>query len=172
LRHITEQRLITRQKQKRRGIAGQGIVPEGTAGAAVGMAEAIGEEPKAMKLSIVEIFTALERTRRCAQAWAQSNPEHDEALGKFIQDLDQIELELQKSILVKPRSRSAKHGSTVDGNLHEIVNCLVPIITFVEIISERHQKYTVPLKRFQEEVRRVQQELIKKVCPGLFSDEG
>jgi len=124
-----------------------------------------------MEPSIVDIFTALERTKRCAQAWAHSQPEHDEALGKFIRDLDQIGLELQQSVLVKPRSRSAKHGSTVEGNMHEIVNCLLPVITFAEIISERHPKYTVPLKRFQEEVRRVQQELFKKVSPGARSDE-
>ena len=116
-----------------------------------------------MQPSIVDIFTALERTKECAHAWAHSQPEHGEALGKFIQDLDQIGLKLQKSVLVKPRSRSAKHGSTVDGNLNEIVNCLVHVVTFAEIISERHPKYTVPLKRFQEELRRVQQELIKKV---------
>jgi hypothetical protein len=127
------------------------------------MAKAIGEGPKAMQPSIVDIFTALERTKECAQAWAQSQPEHDEALGKFIQDLDQIGLELQQSVLVKSRSRSAKHGSTVDGNLHEIVNCLGPVIVFAEIISEQQPEYTVPLKRFKEEVRRVHQELIKKV---------
>ena len=139
--------------------------------ASVGVAEAIGEGPKAMKLSIVDIFTALERTKRCAQAWAHSQPEHDEALGKFIMDLDQIGLELQQSVLVKPRSRSAMHGSTVEGNLHEIVNCLVPAIAFAVIISERQPEYTVPLKRFQEEVQRVRQELIKKVRPGVLSDE-
>ena len=120
------------------------------------------EEPKAMRPSIAEIFTALERTKRCAHAWALSQPEHGEALGKFIKDLDQIGLEIQ-SVLVKPRSRSAKHGSTVDGNMHELVHCLGPVIVFAEIISEQQPEYTVPLKRFQEEVRRVQQELIKKV---------
>jgi hypothetical protein len=63
--------------------------------AAVGVAEAVGEGPKAMKPSIVEIITAVERAKGWAQAWAQSNPEHDEALGKFIKDLDQIGLELK-----------------------------------------------------------------------------
>jgi hypothetical protein len=139
--------------------------------AAVGVAEAIGEGPKAMKPSIVMIFTALERTKRCAQAWAQSQPEHDEALGKFIKDLNQIGLELKNSVLVKVRSRSAKHGGTVEGNMFGIVNCLTPVITFAQIISEQQPKYAVPLKRFQEEVQRVRQELIKKVSPGAFSDE-
>jgi ferric-dicitrate binding protein FerR (iron transport regulator) len=131
------------------------------------------EEPKAMRPSIVEIFTALERTRRCAQAWAQSNPEHDEALEKFITDLDQIGCELKSSVPVKARFRSARHGSTVEGNMFGILNCLIPVITFAVIISERQPEYTVPLKRFYEEVRRVQQELIKKVQvgSGVFSDE-
>jgi hypothetical protein len=124
-----------------------------------------------MELSIVEIFTALERTKGCAHAWAQSQPEHDEALDKFITDLDQIELELQQSVLVKPRSRSAMHGSTVEGNLFGILNCLIPVITFAQIIPEQQPKYTVPLKRFQEEVQRVRQELIKKVRTGVLSDE-
>jgi hypothetical protein len=137
----------------------------------VGVAEAIREEPKAMKPSIVEIFTALERTKRCAQAWAQSHPEHDEALGKFIKDLDQIGFELKNSVLVKARFGSSRHGSTMKGNLPEIVNCLMPAITLAVLISERQPEYTVPLKRFQEEVQRVEQELIKKVSPGVLSDE-
>ena len=126
-----------------------------------------------MQPSIVEIFTALERTKKCAQAWAQSQPEHDEALGKFIKDLDQIGCKLQNSVLVKTRVRSVRHGSTLEGNLHEIVSCLVPAISLSEIISERQPEYTVPSKRFQEEVQRVRQELIKKVRPGpgVFSDK-
>jgi hypothetical protein len=126
-----------------------------------------------MELSIVEIFTALERTKGCAHAWAQSQPEHEEALGKFIQDLDQIGCELQNSVLVKARVRSVRHGSTLEGSLFEILNCLIPVTTFAELISERQPEYTVPLIRFQEEVQRVRQELIKKVRPGpgVFSDE-
>jgi hypothetical protein len=162
------------------GRAGEGstkgserLVARPTAYSSLAMAKAIGEGPKAMKLSIVEIFTALERTKRCAHAWAQSQPEHDEALGKFIKDLDQIGLELKNSVLVKARFRSSRHESTVEGNLFGIVNCLVPVITFAVIISERQPEYTVPLKRFQEEVQRVRQELIKKVRPGVgvLSDE-
>jgi hypothetical protein len=57
------------------------------------------------------------------------------------------------------------------GNLPEIVNCLMPAITLAVLISERQPEYTVPLKRFQEEVQRVEQELIKKVSPGVLSDE-
>jgi hypothetical protein len=126
-----------------------------------------------MEPSIVDIFTALERTKSCAQSWAQSNPEHEEALDKFIKDLDEIGLELKNSALVEVSFRSSRHGSAVDGNLHEIVNCLMPVITFAVIISERQPEYTVPLKRFQEEVQRVRQELIKKVRPGVgvLSDE-
>ncbi|TKB88569.1 MAG: hypothetical protein E8D41_16390 [Nitrospira sp.] len=124
-----------------------------------------------MKPSIVMIFTALERTKRCAHAWAHSQPEHDEALGKFIKDLDQIGFELKNSVLVKPRSRSAKHGSTPTGHMLEIIHCLMPAITFAEIISEQQPEYTVPLKRFQEEVHRVTRELDKKISPGAVSDE-
>lgn len=126
-----------------------------------------------MKPSIVLIFTALERTKGCAHAWAQSQPEHEEALGKFVKDLDQIGCELKSSVPVKARFRSARHGSTVEGNMFGILNCLIPVITFVVIISERQPEYTVPLKRFQEEVQRVRQELIKKVQvgSGVFSDE-
>jgi hypothetical protein len=123
-----------------------------------------------MKPSIVMIFTALERTKECAHTWAQSQPEHGEALGKFIKDLDQIALELKNSVSVKARFRSARQGSTVEGNLHEIVTCLIPAIAFAVIISERQPEYTIPLKRFQEEVRRVKSELINKVCRGVLSD--
>ena len=126
-----------------------------------------------MELSIVEIFTCLERTKEYAQAWAQSQPEHEEALDKFIKDLDQIGCELQNSVLVKARVRSVRHGSTREGNLFEILNCLIPTMTFAELISEQQPEYAVPLKRFYEEVRRARQELIHKVRPGpgVFSDE-
>ena len=126
-----------------------------------------------MEPSIVDIFTALERTKSCAQFWAQSNPEHEEALDKFIKDLDQIGCDLKNSALVEVSFQSARHGSTTEGSLFEILNCLVPVITFAAIISERQPEYTVPLKRFQEEVQRIRQELIKKikVGPGVFSDE-
>ena len=96
-----------------------------TAYSSLAMAKAIGEGPKAMQPSIVEIFTALERTKKCAQAWAQSQPEHEEALEKFITDLDQIVLELKNSVPVKARFRSARHGSTVKGHITEIVNCFI-----------------------------------------------
>ena len=85
---------------------------------------------KAMELSIVEIFTAVERTKEYAQSWAQSQPEHDEALGKFIKDLDHIGCELQNSVLVEARVRSVRHGSTREGSLFEILNCLIPVLTF------------------------------------------
>lgn len=124
-----------------------------------------------MKPSTVEIFTALGRTKRCAQAWAQSQPEHDEALGQFIKELDQIGFELKNNVLVKARFRGSRHGGTMKGNLPEIVNCLMPAIALAELISERQPEYTVPLKRFQEEVQWVKRELIKKVYPGLLSDE-
>ena len=137
----------------------------------MGVAKVIGKGPKDMKLSIAHIFTALERTKRCAQAWAHSQPEHDEALGKFIQDLDQIRLELKNSVVKKAKSRSAKHGSIPTGHMHEIITCLMPAITFAEIISEQQPKYTAPLKRLQEEIYRVTRELLKKVSPGSVSDE-
>lgn len=123
-----------------------------------------------MKSSIVLIFTALERTKECAHTWAQSQPEHGEALGKFIKDLDQIALELKNSVSVKARLRSARHGSTVEGNLHEIVTCLIPALALAELFSERQPEYTVPLKRFQEELRRVKSELINKVCRDVLPD--
>ena len=147
------------------------VVGRSAAGAAVGVEKTVGEGPKNMELSIVEIFTALERTKGCAHAWAQSQPKHDEALGKFIKDLDQIGLELQKSVLVKPRSRSAKHGRTVGGNLHDCLTPYTLAVAFADLISERQPEYTVPLKRFREELQRVQQEMIKKVYPGVFSNE-
>ena len=126
-----------------------------------------------MELSIGEIFTCLERTKEFAHAWAQSQPEHGEALGKFIKDLDQSGCELQNSVLVKARVRSAEHGSTREGNLFEILNCLIPTLTFAEILSEQQPEYAVPLKRFYEEVKRARQDLIKKVRPGpgVLSDE-
>jgi hypothetical protein len=131
----------------------------------------VGEGPITVEPSIVDIFTALERTKRCAHAWAQSQPEHDEALGKFIKDLDQIGLELQNSVVGKARIQSSWRRSTVEGNIFGIVNCLTPVTVFAEFISEQQPEYTAPLKRFQEEIYRVKRELFMKVSPGAVSDE-
>ena len=149
------------------------LVGRSAAGAAVGVEEAIGEGPKAMELSIGEIFTCLERTKERAHAWAHLQPEHEEALDKFIKDLDQSGCELQNSVLVKARVPSAEHGSTLEGSLFEILNCLTPILVLVELLSEQQPEYAVPLKRFNEEVQRARQDLIKKVRPGpgVLSDE-
>jgi hypothetical protein len=137
----------------------------------VGVEKTVGEGPITVEPSIVDIFTALERTKRCAHAWAQSQPEHDEALGKFIKDLDQIGLELQNSVVGKARIQSSWRRSTVEGNIFGIVNCLTPVTVFAEFISEQQPEYTAPLKRFQEEIYRVKRELFMKVSPGAVSDE-
>jgi hypothetical protein len=137
----------------------------------VGVAGAIGEGPKAMELSIGGIFTCLERTKRCAQAWAHSQPEHGEALGKFIEDLDQIRLELKNSVVGKAKLQSSRRMGTVEGNIFAIINCLTLVTVLAELISEEQPKYTAPLKRFQEEIYRVKRELFKKVSPGSASDE-
>jgi hypothetical protein len=130
------------------------------------MAEAIGEGPKAMEFLIGDIFTALERTKHSAQAWAHSQPEHDEALGKFIKDLDQIELELRESVVGKASLQSSYRGSTVNGNIFGIINCLTHVTGLAALFSEEQPEYTAPLKRFQEEIYRVKGELTKKVFPG------
>ena len=125
-----------------------------------------------MKLSIVEIFTYIERIKECAHAWAHSQPEHGEApeygeaLGKFIQDLDQIELELRESVVGKASLQSSYRGCTVDGNIFGIINCLTHVTALADFFSEEQPEYTAPLKRFQEEISRVKGELTKKVYPG------
>jgi hypothetical protein len=126
-----------------------------------------------MEFSIGDIFTYLERTKEFAHAWAQSQPEHGQALGKFIRDLDQSGCELQNSVLVKARVPSAEHRSTPEGNVFGIRICVTPILALVDLLSEQQPEYAVPLKRFSEEVQRAQKDLIKKVHPdpGVLSDE-
>jgi len=118
-----------------------------------------------MEFSIGDIFTYLERTKEIAHAWAQSQPEHDEALGKFIKDLDQIELELRESVVGKASLQSSWRGSTVDGNIFGIINSLTHVTSLADLFSEQQPEYAVPLKRFQEEIYRVKEELTKKVFP-------
>jgi hypothetical protein len=51
-----------------------------------------------MKPSLVDIFNAIAGAKGRAQAFSQSPPEHYEAVRKFIEDLDQIGLELKNSV--------------------------------------------------------------------------
>jgi hypothetical protein len=51
-----------------------------------------------MKPSLVEILHALTGAKGWAQLFAQSHPEHGEAVDKCIEDLNQSTRELQNSI--------------------------------------------------------------------------
>ena len=51
-----------------------------------------------MKPSLVEIFNALEGAKGYAQLFAESHPEHGEAVGKFIANLNQIIRELHNNV--------------------------------------------------------------------------
>lgn len=147
------------------------VVARPTAYSSMAMAKAIGEGPKPMKPSLVEIFNPLEGAKGWAQALAQSHPEHDEAVGKFIQDINQIGRELQNIVSGESEFTKLRHGSTMEESLHNSVKLLTAVRAHAELISVRHPEYTVPLKRFQKEVQRVRRELITKVRPGLLSDD-
>jgi hypothetical protein len=135
------------------------------------MAKAIGEGPKAMKPSLVEIFNALTGAKGWAQTFAQSHPEHGGAVGKFIEDINQIARELRNIVDGESEVPKLGPGSTMEEPLHNSVRFLTSARAHAELISVWHPEYTVPLKRFQQEVQRVQRELITQVRPGLLSDE-
>jgi len=124
-----------------------------------------------MKPSLVEINNALEGARGLSQALAQSHPEHDEAVGKFNEDINQISRELGNIVYGESEFPKLRHGSAMEATLHDIVNFLTIARAYAEVISGQRPEYAAPLKRFQEEAQRVQRELIKKVRPVLLSDE-
>ena len=124
-----------------------------------------------MKPSLVEIFNALSGAKGFAQALAQSDPEHGEAVDKFIEDINQIAHELRTIVYGESEFPKLRHGSTMEESLHNSLKFLTAGRAHAELISVQHPEYTVPLKRFQREIRRVQRELITKVRPGLLSEE-
>lgn len=124
-----------------------------------------------MQPSLDQILTVLELAKARTHTVAETHPEHDDVIRKFIKDLDQIGLELQEIVVGKASLQSSWRGSTVDGNIYNLINCLLPVTVFAEIIAEQQPEYTAPLKRFQEEIYRVKRELFKKVIPGAVSDE-
>jgi hypothetical protein len=124
-----------------------------------------------MKPSLVEIFNALTGAKGWAQDLAQSHPEHDEAVGKFIEDINQIAGELRDIVYGESEFPKLKHASTTEESLHNSVKFLTAARAHAELISVQHPEYTVPLKRFQKGVQRVQRELMTQVRPGVLSDE-
>lgn len=124
-----------------------------------------------MKPSLVEVFNALEGAKGWAQVLAQSHPDHNEAVGTFIQDINQIASELRNIVYGESERPTLTHGSTLEESLHNSLKFLTAAGAHAELISVQCPEYTVPLKRFQKEVQRARRELMTKVHPDLLSEE-
>jgi len=124
-----------------------------------------------MKPSLVEILNALSGAKGFAEVLAQSHPEHGEAVGKFIEDINQIGHELRTIIYGESEFPKLTHRSAMEESLHNSLKFLTAARAHADLISVQRPEYTVPLKRFQKEIRHVQKELITNVCPRLLSED-
>lgn len=92
-------------------------------------------------------------------------------MGKFIEDINQIAHELRTIVYDESEFPKLRHESMMEELLHNSLKFLTAGRAHAELSSVECPEYTVPLKRFQKEIRRVQRELITKVRPGLLSEE-
>jgi hypothetical protein len=119
-----------------------------------------------MTPSLIEIINAIDGAIGWAEGFAQSHPGHKDAVGTFIKDLQQIDLELRTACMMDPSFRISRQVHTT-AILHDIVSSLTIARSYADLISEWQPDYANPLKRFQREVQRVQRVLIKQVHPEL-----
>jgi hypothetical protein len=84
----------------------EGVVARPTAYSPPGTGESASGGPKTVSLSLVDIFNVVARTKGSAEGFAQSHPQHGEAVSKFIQDLHQISLGLQPASRVEQLSKA------------------------------------------------------------------
>ena len=124
-----------------------------------------------MKPSLVDVFNALSGAKGYAEVLAQSHPEHGEAVGKFLEDINQIASELRTIVYAESERPKLTHGSTLEEYLHNSLKFVTAAGAHAELISVQCPEYTVHLKRFQKELQRARRELMTKVQPGLLSEE-
>jgi hypothetical protein len=128
--------------------------------------------PEAMKSDFFDIFNALRGAKGCAQAFSQLHPEHYEAVDEFTKEIDQIGLELKNDVCAESESPMHWERATIEAAIvHDLVNFLIKARSYADRVSQRNPEYMVPLKRFHEELQRIQNELLRTIRPGWLSDE-
>lgn len=121
------------------------------------------KDRNSMPPSLDTIFTALELAKARAQALAQTHPEHEDVIRKFMKDLHQMGIELNDGEYDETRFRSSQDCSP--GRLHfiDLYLSLGQTDWAAEQLYEEHPAYIFPLKRFQEEITRVWRQLFRNV---------
>lgn len=120
--------------------------------------------------SLTEIFNAVD----CATSWAEKfGTLHDqtEAARKFSHDLKQVSLELQTACQMDRSFQQAREGIPTDAHLYDVLSWVTQASSYARFVSVRQADYAMPLKRFQDEVHRIQGTLQEAVNPSSISEE-
>lgn len=120
--------------------------------------------------SLTEIFNAID----CAIGWAEKFGKlHDqtEAARKFGHDLNQVSLELQTACQMKRSSQQTRESIPTDTHLYDVLSWVTQASSYARFVSVRQEEYARPLRRFQEEVHRIQGTLQETVNPSSISEE-
>ena len=120
--------------------------------------------------SLTEIFNAVD----CATRWAEKFGKlHDqtEAARKFSHDLTQVSLELQTACQMDRSFQQTREGIPTDAHLYDVLSWVTQASSYARFVSVRQADYAMPLKRFQEEVHRIQGTLYEAVNPNSISEE-
>ena len=119
-----------------------------------------------------DIFNALRGAKGCAQAFSHMQPEHSEAVDQFTKEIERIGLELKNDVCVESESSMPWERATTEAAIvHDLVNFLIKAKSYADRVSQHNPEYMVSLKRFQEELQRIQNELLRTVRPGWLPDE-
>lgn len=120
--------------------------------------------------SLTEIFNSVD----CAVGWAERFGQwHDqtEAARKFCHDLKQVSLELQAACQVDRSFQQTRESIPTDAHLYDVLSWVTQASSYARFVSARQADYAMPLKRFQEDVHRIQGTLQEAVNPSSISEE-
>ncbi len=120
--------------------------------------------------SLTEIFNAIDCAIGLAEKFGKLHGQ-TEAAGKFSQDLKRVSLELQTACQMDRSFQHTQEGIPTNTHLYAVLSWVTKASSYARFVAVRQADYAMPLKRFQEEVHRIQGTLQEAVNPSSISEE-
>ena len=105
--------------------------------------------------------------RRCllsssdfAEDFGHNRPEHAAAITRFLEAIQRIKKELMSSF----------EEGLAPSSLHDIVNGLTGARAMASVMAKRHPEKSGPLRKFEEDLKHAQKELIESVRPEVLGN--
>jgi hypothetical protein len=116
--------------------------------------------------SLDQIFFGLERAKKWARDWAHAYPEHERAVDKFIQTINQLGYALNDGPYDETRFACTRQFNTTVGPSHEVVSLMAAEYLALKL-AEAHPAYLFPLHQFGKDFRLAFKGLLLHIAPDV-----